>query len=699
MLIKTTQMKKTFFFLIALLLLISVSCKTQEQQESQIVWDTWGVPHIYANNIEDLFYQQGWAQMHNHANLILQLYGASRGRAAEYWGPSKLQNDILIHTLGFDSLAEEWGANQKPEAKAMINAFANGLNAYAEAHPDAIDEANKVILPISSKDVLMHGMFVIFTRFVGGNDLGLVQRWPALGSNTYAVGPSRSASGNAMLVQNPHLPWWNEFLFWESHLNLNGKDMYGANLVGLPGIAIGFNENLGWSHTNNTIDNTDTYELELKDNGYVLDGEVQQFEASQKTIKIKQDDGSFKDHTFPIMKTAHGPVVNKTDGKVLALRIAGLDGSDMFLQWWKMINSETFDEFETALKMMQIPFFNVMYADREGNIFYMFNGQVPVRTQNAWSYWDRIIPGGKSEDIWTQTHSYDDLPKVKNPENGWMQNANDPPWTNTIPVVFNRKDYPGYMAPVSMSFRPQRSARMLKEDESVTFDELINYKLSTRIELADRLLDDLFAAVDASNSEKAKEAKKVLEAWDREADGDSRGMLLFKNWSRKFNLWNQSNYTTQWSEDHPDTTPDGIADPDRAVRLLEQAAQEIETMTGSLDTAWGDYYRINYAGKDLPGNGDDGSMGIFRVAWSGGQDDKHAYIGGGDSWVGVIEFDGEVKAKVLLSYGNATQKDSPHYGDQLELFSKKELRDAWFYKEAIDENTKRIEKLVDIKNN
>lgn len=681
-----------------LFLILLLSCQSEKSQEAQITWDTWGVPHIYADNIEDLFYQQGWAQMHSHANMILELYGSSRGKGAEYWGQSKLQNDLLIHTLGFNALADDWESNQDPKATTMINSFVNGLNAYAKAHPEAIDDKNKVVLPLTPKDVTMHSMYVILTRFVGGNDLGLVQQWPALGSNTYAVGPSRSASGNAMLVQNPHLPWFNEYLFWESHLNLNGKDMYGSILVGLPGIAIGFNENLGWSHTNNTIDNTDTYELELKDGGYILDDEVQQFDASQATLKVKQEDGSLADHTFPILRTKHGPVVMQKEDKVLAIRIAGQDRPNMFLQWWNMINSNTFEEFESALKMMQIPFFNVMYADKEGNIFYMFNGQVPKRSQDAWSYWDRIIPGGKSEDIWTETHSFEDLPKMKNPANGWMQNANDPPWTNTIPVTFNRNDYPGYMAPVRMSFRPQRSARMLKEDESVTFDELVEYKLSTRIELADRILDDLFEAVDASNSEKAKEAKSILEAWDRKADGDSKGMLLFKNWANKFNLWNQSNYTTSWNEENPDTTPDGIADPERAVQLLEQSATEIETMTGSMDTAWGDYYRINYAGKNLTGNGDDGSMGIFRVAWAGSRSESNTYIGGGDSWVGVIEFADQVHAKVLLSYGNSTQKDSPHFGDQLDLFSKKEMRDAWFYKKDIDANTKRVEKLQDIKN-
>ena len=174
-------------------------------------------------------------------------------------------------------------------------------------------------------------------------------------------------------------------------------------------------------------------------------------------------------------------------------------------------------------------------------------------------------------------------------------------------------------------------------------------------------------------------------------------MLLFYSWARKFGVGRASNYTEQWSMEKPNTTPDGLANPEAAVKLLEEVAIGLETTFGSLDIPWGDYYRISYNGKNLPGNGIDGSMGVFRVAWPGSGNEKNMYIGGGDSWVGVIEFDEQVKAKVLLSYGNATQKNSPHNGDQLELFSKKELRDAWFTQEAIDANTKRIEKLSDIK--
>ncbi len=688
-------MKIHLIIVFIILSFLNISCYQTENTETQIAWDTWGVPHITADKFEDLFYAQGWAQMHNHANMILELYGSSRGKGAEYWGKTKLQNDILIHTLGFEELADKWEMEQNPESKIIYKSFVEGLNAYARAHPEAIDEKNKIVLPLTTKDVNMHVMYVVFTRFIGGNDLGRVQQWPDMGSNAYAIAPKRSASGHAMLVQNPHLPWWREFLFFESHLNLDGKNMYGSTLVGLPGIAIGFNEYLGWSHTDNTIDNADTYELELKESGYLLDGEVKAFESSKKLIKIKQEDGSLVEQEIPLLKTVHGPVVNQKEGKVLALRMVGLDRSDMVLQWWRMINSTSFDEFESALKMAQIPFWNVMYADKSGEIFYLFNGLVPKRTEDSWAYWDRIIPGGKSADIWTEVHDYADLPKVKNPVDGWLQNANDPPWTSTIPMSLNPDDYPGYMAPQSMSFRPQRSARMLIEDESITFDELVDYKLSTRLEFADRILDDLFAAIDASDSEKAKEAKIVLENWDREADADSKGMLLFYSWARKFKVWKKSNYAEQWSIDKPNTTPDGLADPKIAVQLLEQTALEIETKFGRLDTPWGDYYRINYNGKDLPANGVDGSMGVFRVAWPGGADENNMYVGGGDSWVGVIKFGDEVKAKVLLSYGNATQKDSPHNGDQLELFSKKELRDAWFTKKEVKAHTVKVEILTE----
>ena len=683
--------KKYHYFFLSLSSFFIFTCNSNSGSDTIIRWDTYGVPHIKAETKDDLFFAQGWALMKNHTNKVLELYGKSRGKGSEYWGEKLIQNDMLIHTLGFEQLAKEWELQQDPELQAIYSSFVDGMNSYLENNPDQIEEKNKMVPPVSIKDVNMHGMFVVFTRFIGGDDLGLVQQWPDMGSNTYAIGPNRSASGNAMLVQNPHLPWYNEFLFTEYHFDLNGKNMYGANILGMPGIAIGFNENLGWAHTDNTIDNSDTYELNLIDNGYELDGERKDFTTFKKILKIKQKDGSLKEKEITILNTVHGPVIKKMDDKVLAIRLAGTDRANMFLQWWRMLNSENFKEFESALKMAQIPFWNVMYADKYGDIFYLFNGLVPKRKQDAWSYWNRIIPGGKSEDIWTEYHSYADLPKLKNPRSGWLQNANDPPWTSTIPIELFPRNYAGYMAPKKMDFRPQRSARMILEDNSITFDELVNYKLSTRVELADRILDDLFKAIDTFGSKKAKEAKTILEKWDRHSDVNSKGMVLFSKWASKLYVSRNSTYMINWDINDPINTPDGLSDPKQAVKYFEESINEIQEKFGKLDIAWGEYYRINYNGIKLPANGADGRLGVFRVAWSQQSSDMNAYVFGGDSWVSVIEFGKKIRAKALLSYGNSTEKGSPNNGDQLELFSKKELRDIWFYEKDINANTIKVE--------
>lgn len=684
-------MRKILFLFLSYLIFINTACTQEKTIETHIAWDTWGVPHIMANSTEEIFYAQGWAQMHNHANLILQLYGTSRGKGAEYWGKDKLENDMLIHTLGFEELAKKWEKEQDPEVQSIFKAFVAGMNAYAEAHPEAIEKENKVVLPITTKDVNMHSMFVVFTRFIASGDLGQAQRWGSMGSNAYAIAPSRSASGNAMLVQNPHLPWFGEFIFFESHLMLNGKNMYGSTLVGLPGISIGFNNHLGWTHTNNTIDNSDVYEIELKDGGYVLDGKRNDFEETSKTIRIKQGDGTLTSTEISALKTIHGPVIGKKGDKALALRMVGLDKPNMLLQWWRMANSRNFEEFESALKMAQIGFWNVIYADKKGNIFYLFNGLVPKRKAGDWGYWNSIVPGGKSENIWTETHPYEDLPRLKNPETGWVQNANDPPWTSTVPGALHPEDFPAYMSPTHASFRPQRAIRMMLEDSLITFNELIDYKQSTRLEFADRILDDLFEAIDKSNSAKAKEAKAVLQEWDRQANADSRGTLLFYLWASKFNVRDQSNYTIPFNLKNPHTTPDGLANPAKAVQLLEETADEMKSAFGALDVPWGNFYRLKQNGKDLPANGAIDWLGVFRVANAYERENNQMTVSSGDSWVGVIEFGNEIKAKVLLSYGNASQKHSPHNGDQLELFSKKQLRDAWFTPQQVKANTKRTE--------
>lgn len=659
---------------------------------TEILWDEWGVPHIYAKNNADLFYSSGWAQMHSHGNTILKLYGKSRGEAAKYWGEEYLENDILVNTLNFPQIASDWYDMQSLEFKTYVQKFVDGMNDYARSNSTSISASNKLVFPIRKEDVFKHYLFVIYGRFVAGNDLGTVKNWEHTGSNTYAVAGSRSASGNAMLLMNPHLPWHDEWMFYEMHMNAPGLNVYGATLLGFPNIGIAFNENLGWSHTNNTIDNTDLYKLKLKDGGYLLDGEVKSFEERIHKIDVISAEGEMSTREIPILKSIHGPVVKQDGDEALAIRMPGLDRAFAMKQWWDMAKSRSFNQFETALKEVQIPFFNIMYADQKGDIFYMFNGQVPVRSTGDWNMWSGIVDGTDSDLIWNDIHPYEDLPKVKNPPQGWLQNANDPPWTSTIPQALHHTDFPPYMSPVRMTFRPQISAKQLANDESITFDELVDYKMSTDVEMAHRVLDDLHEAIGRYGQGNAllMKADSVLMAWDKKADADSKGMTLFYNWAHALGPYKQSIYKDKWDIENPLTTPDGLADPAAAVKALEGVAQQFVARGVPLDLPWGMFYRIQYNDKNLPGNGADGSVGIFRVAWSedGPQDDGRMYIDGGDTWQAVIEFGDKVKAKVLMSYGNSTQKDSPHFGDQLELFSKKEMRDCYFYREDVEKHIK-----------
>ena len=662
---------------------------------TEILWDEWGVPHIYARNNNELFYAFGWAQIKAHTNTILKLYAKSRGRAAEYWGEEFLPNDMMVHTIGFPEIAKKWFDMQSPEFQSYINHFVKGMNDWMAENPSKIKAENKQVLPIQRDDVLSHALFVLYSRFVGGNDLQRVPRWEERGSNTYAVGPSRSASGNAMLVMNPHLPWFDEWLFTEGHFNAPGVHIYGATLVGLPTLGIAFNEHLGWSHTNNTIDNADLYELQLKNDGYVVDGAVRPFEQEKMSIKVKKPDGQIviRDQ-LRIISPDFGPVLKREGTKALAIKMPGFDRPFGMVQWWKMGNARNLDEFKSALKEVQIPFFNIMYADRAGNIFYMFNGQVPRRKTGNFGEWQGLVDGTTSEHIWTDVHDFDELPMTENPPSGYLQNANDPPWTSTFPMTLKPEDYPPYMAPITMSFRPQRATRMMDEDQSITFDELLSYKTSTRIEMADRLLDDLNEAVEQHGSDLAKQAMDVLSAWDRHANKDSKGMALFYAWAHTLGPWNKGIYETQWSLEKARSTPDGLADPKGAVEALEGVVSKFKEGGIPLDIPWGQVYRIKYGKHDLPGNGADGSVGIFRVAWSNGlQEDGKYYISGGDSWQSVIEFGDQIRAKVLMSYGSSSEESSKHYGDQLKLFSDLEMRDCYFYRQDVERHVVKRERL------
>jgi acyl-homoserine-lactone acylase len=232
---------------------------------------------------------------------------------------------------------------------------------------------------------------------------------------------------------------------------------------------------------------------------------------------------------------------------------------------------------------------------------------------------------------------------------------------------------------------------MIKDNPSITFNQLIDYKNNTGMETAERFLDDLIAAVEAFPDSTALEAIGVLKQWDKKTEVDSRGAVLFASWWDKVS---NNLFKIPWSAENPVTTPDGLKEQKQAVDLLVTAAKEVQAKYGALDIAWGNVYRLNINGIDYPANGGAGDYGIFRTLYFTDVKDSVKIAVAGETFVAVTEFGEKVRARVMLAYGNATQPGNRHIGDQLELLSGKKLREALLDREDILKHLEKRETLT-----
>jgi acyl-homoserine-lactone acylase len=675
---------------------------------AEILWDAWGIPHIRAADDEALFFAYGWAVAHNHAERLLRIVGAARGRGAEYWGEEHLDDDRWYRTMGVGGWARRAYAGLDPAIRRHVDAYAAGVNRYLEEHPGAVSEEAAVVAPVGGVDLMANAQS-IGLRFSGAR--GAAQRWlearragedaaaalrtrpgdePVAASNAWAVGPSRSLSGAPLLLANPHLPWSGDFTWMEAHLTAPGVDVYGAALLGLPTINIGFNRDLGWTHTVNTQDMEDLYELEVVETpdgpGYRFAGEVRPFERRTEEIRVAGAAGPRRE-TLEVLRSVHGPVIARAGDRALAVRMVDevVEGglSRGFVQWWDMMRAGGLEEFQAALGHHAIGGQNVVYADRHGHVAYFYGAATPRRPHGDAGFWAGVLPGDDPELVWSGVHPFADMPRVVDPPSGWVQNANDPPWVSTWPPALDAADFPAYFAPSGLAFRPQRSIRMLRESGTLSLGELIRRKHSTRSELADRVLPELLEAAAEHGGATAREAAAVLAAWDRATDAGSRGAVLFEAWVRR--TAGGSPFARPWSPDDPLESPDGLADPAAAAAALEAAAAEVEERWGRFDVAWGEACRLRGGGRDLPANGASGNLGVFRVtACAGGSADAPRQVVGGDSFVAAVELAEPPRAFALIAYGNASQAGSPHLGDQLDLYATQQLRPVLFAAEEVE---------------
>ncbi|MSO60971.1 MAG: acylase [Acidobacteria bacterium] len=661
---------------------------------TEILWDKYGVPHIFAPDHPSLFQAYGYAQMEAHSELLIRLYAQARGRGAEFYGEQYLDSDRWVRTNGLPETAKQWAAGQSPEFAPLIAAFAKGLNAWADEHQAEISAEAKGVLPLTVEDVYAHGLRVIhYDWIVSPRRLeGRLARWEqdVHGSNEWAIAPARSATGKALLMSNSHLQWGDIHTYFEVQLTAPGVTSYGAVWVGFPVLRQCFTEYVGWTQTTNNPSQSDLYKLVLKDGGYLLDGQVKQFDTHTETIKVRQADGTTKEEMLTVRRSEHGPVVAERGGAPIAMRVAALDRPKMFEQFWRMGLAKNFTEWEAAMRMHQLPLFHTAYADRDGHIAYVYNATLWKHATGDYRFWQGVVPGDKSELIGTEIVPYDEIPKVIDPPQGWVQNSNDMPWTSTYPMTLDPAKFAaGFAAPQGITQRAQRGIRILSTaPEKMTFENIKSWKLSTRVETADQFVDDLVATAKARGTARAKRAADVLATWDRQAEVHSDGMLLFFKFMTAAGpaFGGIGGFKVPTDDARPLDTPRGFKDPAKAMAALDQVAGEVEKEYGSLSVKWGDVMRFRRGNTDLPGNGAPSQLGAIRTIGVSPFKDGKVEAVQGDTFYAVIEYSVPQRAEVLLTYGNWSKQGSRHIDDQLLLASRKQMRPMWRTKVEIEAN-------------
>jgi len=223
---------------------------------------------------------------------------------------------------------------------------------------------------------------------------------------------------------------------------------------------------------------------------------------------------------------------------------------------------------------------------------------------------------------------------------------------------------------------------MITNEEKLSFEKIVELQSSTYAEFADRTVEELVNYGESSSDELLKEAAEVLKNWDRKLDRESKGAALFVSWY--FASRGSKMFEIPYSENDPLNTPNTLTNG--AKGLLATAAKQTKDKYGTLDVPWGDVYEINHAGKSLQGGLGLSEVGSFNAGFYRPMSATKYTLLGGSAFTSVVEFGTKIRAKGILSYGNASQNNSPFKGDQLQLLVDRKLRDIWFYAEDIEAN-------------
>ena len=645
--------------------------------KAKIERDEWGVPHIYGERDGDVSFGLAYAHAQDDFNTIQDILLASRGKLASVYGKKAAVNDYYVHLMNFwETIHQNYEEDIPEDVRMLCEGYAAGMNLFIEDHPKL---GHKKLFPVTGKDLiagfshrmpLMFGLDGIIRKLSEGkpnNQLGWNGEIPELidftmlASNVIGVGPNRSSDGYTRLWINSHQPWDGPVAWYEAHLvSEEGWDFFAGLFPGSPVPFIGHNKNLGWSHTVNDPDLVDVYELTLNpknENQYWFEGKWHELNVRKVPIKVKLFGPFSWTIKRKVKESTHGPVMEFDHG-TYALRISSAKELGFLEEWYRMGKAKNIEEFKSAMKLHALPMFNTGYADKEGNLYYVYNAKIPKR--NSEFNYDEILPGDTEANLWYDYVPFDSLPQVLNPEEGFFQNCNSNPYYATGKVGNGFKPLPDWTGiETHQTNRALRALETFGTDSSISKEEFFDYKYDVTYSEESVLAQvrDLFIA-DMSDQEHPdlEPAVQLIKSWNLSADSTNRAAAL--SMIVLPNAFDQN---------------DLKYDVDSIIKKLRKTVEYFNHHFGQINVPLGKVIRLVRGDTNLPLTG---GPDLLRAIYF--KKKEEIYIGiAGDCYFQAVEWgpNGEMNAWTIHQYGSATSDPtSEHYDDQAKLFSKHQMK-------------------------
>jgi len=670
-----------------------------------ITRDDFGIAHVKGQTDADAVFGMIYAQAEDDFNRVETNYLTNLGRLAEAEGESAIWQD-LRQRLFIDpvKLQADYAASP-PWLQKLMQAWAAGLNSYLRTHPG------------THPRVLTHFEPWMALSFSEGSIGGDIERVPLTqlqafydhkpiamtlaergltyvepqGSNGFAIAPSHTRNGHALLLINPHTSF-----FFRSELQMTsdeGLNAYGAVTWGQFFIYQGFNAKAGWMHTSSGVDNVDEFaETIARDaNGkltYRYGAETRPITSQTVTLSYRAADGTQARREFTTYATHHGPIVREEGGKWIAFAsmnepVAALEQS--FLR----TKATDYASFLKVARLRANSSNNTLFADSKGEIAYLHPQFVPVRS-DRFDY-RKPVDGSDPATDWHGLHSLESLPQVLSPKNGWVFNSNNAPWTAAGADSPAKASFPRYMDQVGDNPRGPHAIRVLSARSDFTLQTLIDGAFDPYLTAFARLVPGLVAAYDRlpGGDPKLKGPIDLLRNWDFHwgVKSEATSLAVF---------WGEALFPTALkpAKEADMTVWDYMAErstDEQRLKALAEASDRLVKDFGSWSVPWGEINRFQRNDGAITQTFSDTKASI-PIGFTASQWGSLAAFGSkrypgtkcyygtlGNSFVAVVEFGPKVQARAVSAGGESGDPHSPHFLDQAQRYADGNFRPVYFY--------------------